>query len=62
MPALAIGPERSIGIGFAGEIRSAAEDAGASSIAKSGRLLAAAQPEAAVRAAFLAEASPGARP
>jgi pimeloyl-ACP methyl ester carboxylesterase len=64
MPVLAIGGEKSFGIGFANEIGFAADNVRALSIPNSGHWLMEEQPEATMAAiqAFLAEPSPGSKP
>ena len=63
MPVLAIGGEKSFGVGFADEIRFAADNVRALSIADSGHWLMEEQPEATMSAiqAFLAEPLPAAK-
>jgi len=64
MPVLAIGGEKSFGIGFANEIAFAADNVRALSIPNSGHWLMEEQPDATMAAiqAFLAEPSPGTKP
>lgn len=64
MPVLAIGGEKSFGIGFANEIEFAADNVRALSIANSGHWLMEEQPEATMAAilSFLAELTPGKNP
>jgi len=64
MPVLAIGGEKSFGIGFANEIGFAADNVRALSIPNSGHWLMEEQPEATMAAirSFLAEASPDKKP